>query len=108
MYDWVHTTTDDGYGNTAPAGSYPEGASWVGALDLSGNVGEWTSSLYQPYPYDAEDGREVDAGVSAEVPRVVRGGSWHNYEENLRAANRDWYAPDIRSFTIGFRCARSE
>jgi len=39
--DWSDGAVDDGYADTAPVGSYPAGASWVGALDLAGNVWEW-------------------------------------------------------------------
>jgi formylglycine-generating enzyme required for sulfatase activity/energy-coupling factor transporter ATP-binding protein EcfA2 len=60
-------------GDTTPVGSYPEGASWCGVLDMGGNVEEWMSSLKMPYPYDGEDGREdLEAGGA----RVSRGGSF--------------------------------
>jgi formylglycine-generating enzyme required for sulfatase activity len=80
----------------------------VGADDMSGNVWEWTSSLYEPYPYAAGDGREADTGTSTDVVRVVRGGSWHDgLSDFLRAANRNWSLPELRDGNIGFRCARS-
>jgi formylglycine-generating enzyme required for sulfatase activity len=42
---------------------------------MTGNIWDWTSSLYKPYPYDAADGREVPSGNESSA-RVVRGGSW--------------------------------
>ncbi|NDJ61162.1 MAG: SUMF1/EgtB/PvdO family nonheme iron enzyme [Chloroflexi bacterium] len=89
-------------------GSRPAGASWVGALDLSGNVTEWTSTTYDqgryPYPYVADDGREE---VNMD-PRSARGGSWNSRDAfSLRAAFRgDWIEPDFPFGFYGFRCAR--
>ncbi len=93
---------------TANVGGKPTGASWVGALDLSGNVWEWVNSLYKPYPYAPSDGRESNSDTSD--VRVLRGGSWLNYNNiwPLRAANRFSFDPDDRYRDIGFRCARSE
>lgn len=93
---------------TAAIGSRPDGASWVGALDMAGNVREWTSTIYDPgaypYPYRADDGREnrEDAGS----PRVVRGGGWSQEAEALRAARRSSALPTERNNGIGFRCVR--
>lgn len=94
---------------TADVGSIPAGISWVGALDMSGNVWEWTNSLYESYPYDANDGRERDTGDSIEVRRVFRGGAWYyDNSDGLRAPNRNWNAPfDRDDLYGGVRCARS-
>ena len=74
---------------------------------MSGNVWEWTSSLFEPYPYDAGDGREADTGSRTDVLRVVRGGSWYDNDYYLRSAVRDRYSPTYEGFLVGFRCARS-
>lgn len=93
---------------TADVGSIPAGVSWVGALDMTGNVWEWTSSLYQSYPYDASDGREADTGSRTDVLRVLRGGSWIiDNTDYLRAPFRFRNIPSLTSYGIGFRCARS-
>jgi formylglycine-generating enzyme required for sulfatase activity len=93
---------------TADVGSISAGVSWVGAYDLSGNVREWTSSLSEPYPYDAGDGRESDTGDRTDVQRVLRGGSWNLYDtDSLRAPYRLRYFPDYGLNSFGFRCARS-
>jgi len=52
-----------------PVTLHPEGASWVGAMHLSGNVWEWTTSELKDYPYVADDGREADTGKRTGVAR---------------------------------------
>ena len=104
ILDRKDDTVDDGYTHTAPVGSYPDGASWVSALDMSGNVWEWTRSRYDSYPYDANDGRE--GLVSGYVLGVLRGGAWDNTRADVRAADRIGYAPHNRVNNVGFRCAQ--
>ncbi len=88
----------------AAVGSRPAGASWVGALDMSGNVWEWLSSQYAAYPYSATDGRE---DVQADARRVVRGGSWDIYQDFARASVRGNFSPRGRSrLNLGFRVSR--
>jgi len=92
---------DEQVGGTSPVGIYPGGASPYGVMDLSGNVWEWCSSLYQDYPYSQRDGRE---DLEAEGPRVLRGGSWANYGERLaRCSYRDVALPARFYGSDGFR-----
>ena len=86
---------------TLPVGSLPRGASPFGVMDMSGNVREWTRSLYRPYPYVASDGRE---DMTAPGSRVVRGGSHGDLgERTVRAGFRADQEADIRSDAVGFR-----
>jgi formylglycine-generating enzyme required for sulfatase activity len=87
-----------------PAGSRAESRQnpW-GLFDVLGNVWEWTSSAYRPYPYRADDGRE---GRDAAGERVQRGGSWANGEPALRSANRNREDRERSGDLVGFRCAR--
>jgi len=89
-------------GDTKKVGSYPEGESVYGALDMAGNVWEWVSSLYQPYPYSIDDGREDITSVNT---RVVRGGAWSDNGFSVRTANRSFYGPNTTGDFLGFRCA---
>jgi formylglycine-generating enzyme required for sulfatase activity len=90
-------------GHSAPVGGRQGGVSWVGALDLVGNVWEWVSSIYRPYPYDASDGRE-DASDQTSI-RVWRGGSYSSYAEFLNPTARRNGDPSWE-YNNGFRCAR--
>jgi formylglycine-generating enzyme required for sulfatase activity len=90
---------------TTEVGHSPAGASPYGALDMAGNVWEWTSSLYRPYPYDAGDGRE---DLEARGARVNRGGSWYygaRYGRTTYRATADHMYRRIGD--LGFRCAAS-
>ena len=93
----------DSYERTAPVGSFPGGASWVGALDMAGNAWEWVSTLYEDYPYDAADGRE---DLDADGRCVLRGGSWYHGYRNARSSDRYSLTPDSPWYPRGFRlCA---
>lgn len=110
LYPWGNTfSADNGVffensnRRTAEVGSRAGGRSWVGALDLSGNVWEWTLSVYDDYPYVADDGREH---LTSDAARVLRGSSWLSQRDSTPAASRIQYPPDSRYFDIGFRCIR--
>lgn len=91
-------------GQPKAVGSLPDGASWCGALDMTGNVCEWCSSRYRPYPYDPNDGREDPGGSD---PRVQRGGSWtYGMPFFCRAAYRGDY-DFYNDVDGGFRVATS-
>jgi formylglycine-generating enzyme required for sulfatase activity len=104
-----YNTAERGLG-AAWAVTLPGNTSWCGALDMCGNVWEWTQSrwgrnwqtLEYIYPYDPHDGRENGDGSHA---RVMRGGSWFDKLTEADPANRARYLPGSRGSNIGFRLA---
>jgi iron(II)-dependent oxidoreductase len=92
---------EGGIGATTPVGQYsPQGDSPYGLADMAGNVWEWTSTLFQPYPYDADDGREEQEEIGL---RVLRGGFFNDYQGFVRCASRGRGDPDYRLISAGFR-----
>jgi formylglycine-generating enzyme required for sulfatase activity len=85
----------------SPVGAYAAvgGVSESGAEDQSGNVWDWTSTLYREYPYQSDDRENSDS----EGERVVRGGSWTGYSDDARCAARDRDGPDGFNTDVGFR-----
>jgi formylglycine-generating enzyme required for sulfatase activity len=69
---------------------------------MAGNIWEWNSSAYRPYPYSSTDGRER---TDSAEDRVLRGGSWFRTAEIARAALCDKYGPADFGGTDGFRLA---
>jgi formylglycine-generating enzyme required for sulfatase activity len=103
---WNQTYAQSTSGGSVPIGSYPAGASPYGALDMAGNVWEWTRSEYRSYPYNPIDGRE-DATNPDGKRFTLRGGGWSIESIDLRASGRYYYfTPDFHDRNVGFRLAR--
>ena len=117
----------EGTGTTPVDQFSPQGDSPYGVADMGGNVQEWCSSLFGPYPYDPTDGREAhvydlqaedllpklletgctslpESGEASTGKSVIRGGSWRETKHQSRCAYRSWAAPMHRSDDTGFRC----
>ncbi|MBV9383990.1 MAG: ergothioneine biosynthesis protein EgtB [Streptosporangiaceae bacterium] len=92
----------------APAGSYPAGAAPSGARQLIGDVWEWTSSDFLPYPgFAAWPYREYSEVFFGPEYKVLRGGSFAVGQVASRATFRNWDYPVRRQIFAGFRTARS-
>ena len=112
IYPWGNTweanranSSESNLGKTTPVGQYPTGASSYGALDMAGNVWEWTRSIYTPYPYNSTDGRE-NVSDPAQKLFTMRGGSWDYESLFLRAVNRYYGSPALDVRNVGVRLAR--
>jgi formylglycine-generating enzyme required for sulfatase activity len=89
---------------TTPVGHFPCPECPYGLSDMSGNVWEWTSSPYQPYPYDPSDDR---ANLDADALWVMRGGHFGDNQRLVRTTARGAADPGARRPFIGFRVAIS-
>jgi formylglycine-generating enzyme len=87
------TDASDGFAELAPVGSFPDGATPEGILDLAGNAAEWTADAFTP-----------DYGQPPGGERSVRGGSFVSSAAFVRGAARLGKPPETREPTLGFRC----
>lgn len=85
---------------TARVGAFVCPSCAHGLSDMSGNVWEWTRSPYQPYPFTDDDDT---TGLDSPALWVMRGGSFGDPEQHIRAANRGGADPGARRPFIGFR-----
>jgi len=94
-------TKASGIRGTTAVGSFPDGASPYGVMDMAGNVAEWVADWYQAYP-----GSTYTSPWFGEKFRVIRGGGWFYDETLVRTSSRSASSVDLRNDDVGFRCAR--
>jgi formylglycine-generating enzyme required for sulfatase activity len=96
-------TLEGGVGHTTSVNRYPQGASEFGVYDMAGNVEEWTSDFYEPYP----GGITIvdDLAASLGKYRVLRGGSFARGGDLARCARRHGPHPGLAYRYRGFRVA---
>jgi formylglycine-generating enzyme required for sulfatase activity/protein-disulfide isomerase len=98
-----------GLGGVAAVDAFSGGMSSYGALNMIGNVAEWTGDWYAADFYSTEAAVEVNpASPDQGTERVVRGGSWADAPFFARAPQRASAPPDAMLPTLGFRCAASD
>jgi formylglycine-generating enzyme required for sulfatase activity len=85
-----------------PVASHPGNVSPYGALDMAGNVLEWTDSWYEAYP-----GSTLERRSFGHTYRVLKGGSWETEPVYVRSASRFAVVPEIGQPSFGLRCVVS-
>ena len=104
-----HANLDQlGFG-TAPVAAYPLNRSPIGCSGMIGDVWEWTSSDFMPYPgFESFPYREYSEAFFGGDYKVLRGGSWATRPGAVRNTFRNWDYPIRRQIFSGFRCARDD
>ena len=101
--------SDSNIGSITKVGSFSNGASPFGALDMTGNVAEWVEDWYRPtyYAERPDPDRDPPGPTEAEstAQKVIRGGSFITAGIYARTADRNAISPGP-TFDVGFRCAR--
>jgi len=96
---------ENGHWSAAPVGSYPQGVNAYGCHQLIGDVWEWTTSDYVPYPgFKSEFDEYNDKWFVNQ--KVLRGGSFATPQLHIRSTYRNFFHAHERWMTSGFRCAQ--
>src|SRR6266404_1041221 len=112
-FPWGIAPPDDNLGNlfenglwgVAPIGAFPEGQSPYGCQQMIGDVWEWTTSDYTPYPgFKSEFDEYNDKWFVGQ--KVLRGGSFATPRSHIRTTYRNFFYPEERWMVSGFRCAK--
>jgi formylglycine-generating enzyme required for sulfatase activity len=90
-------------GDTDRVGRRAAGASPYGAMDMAGNVWEWTTDWYEAGYYQKSPARDP-RGPGQGTLKVVRGGCWLSGADSLRSTCRKPELPATWAYNIGFRC----
>lgn len=103
----AHANLNQRHLRPAPVGAYPAGASPSGVHQLIGDVWEWTSSDFGPYPgFEVFPYKEYSEVFFGPDYKVLRGGSFGTDKSAVRSTFRNWDYPIRRQIFSGFRCAR--
>jgi gamma-glutamyl hercynylcysteine S-oxide synthase len=90
----------------APAGAYSDAACECGAVQMLGDVWEWTSSDFTAYPgFTAFPYPEYSEVFFGDTYKVLRGGAWATRRDVIRNSFRNWDLPERRQIFSGVRCA---
>ncbi|HEU4980995.1 MAG TPA: ergothioneine biosynthesis protein EgtB [Solirubrobacterales bacterium] len=93
----------------APAGAYGDAAAGCGAVQMLGDVWEWTSSDFTGYPgFEAFPYPEYSEVFFGDTYKVLRGGAWATRRDVIRTSFRNWDHPERRQIFSGIRCASDE
>jgi formylglycine-generating enzyme required for sulfatase activity len=95
---------DDGFRDTAPVASYPDGRSPMGVYDMLGNVMEWVGDWYAFRAYQDIADTNPRGPTEGEF-KSLRGGSWLTPPDELGNVVRDNFDPTVSQANLGFRCA---
>jgi formylglycine-generating enzyme required for sulfatase activity len=90
-------------GDTSEVGSYSSGTSPYGVMDMAGNVVEWVNDWYQDNYYSVSPYDNPPGPTSSET-KVLRGGSWGDKQDFVRAAKRGHQYRNAEGNLLGFRC----
>jgi iron(II)-dependent oxidoreductase len=93
----------------APAGAYGDAPADCGAVQMLGDVWEWTSSDFTGYPgFEAFPYPEYSEVFFGDEHKVLRGGAWASRRDVIRTSFRNWDLPARRQIFSGIRCAKDD